>query len=443
MLATSREALGVDGEQVWPVPPLPVPEATMLFADRVRSTRPDLPGQPHPDPAVAEICRRLDGLPLAIELAAARVRAMSPAEVAARLGDIRLLVTGPRRADARHQSLTAAIEWSYHLLSEPEQQLFARMSVFAGGADLSAVHAVCAAPGGSQTDTLDLVTALLDKSLITVEDSRAGTRYRMLETLRAFGREQLAGDQVWGRRHAEYYVDLAERAARGVQGPDEEAWIDRSGPDYDNLRAAFERSITDRDTDLALRLVASLPEVTQIRIGYEAADWAERALTLAEQATGPGHPLFAAAVGAAARGAWNRGDFSRARALASRGDGRSLPTGTARTGHPTDVLADVALYEGDVETALQHYTAQVDLARRQDDPIRMVWTLYYLAICHAVHRRPELGRPAAEECFDVAERTANPTARSMARYALGLVLKKSDPARALDLFDRPPSLQPR
>jgi predicted ATPase/DNA-binding SARP family transcriptional activator len=432
VLATSREMLGVGGEQVWPVPPLPVGEATVLFVDRARSSRPDVLDAPRADGVVADICRRLDGLPLAIELAAARIRAMSPAEVADRLGDAHLLAGGPRHAQPRHQSLTAAIDWSYRLLSGPEQQMFVRLSVFAGGADMAAAHAVCAAPGTSESETLDLITALLDKSLVTAVGTAGGTRYQMLETLRAYGQEQLPRDGVLGRRHAEYYVELAERAARGVQGPDERSWIDRTRPDYANLRAAFERVLADRDPDLALRMVTSLPEVTQIRVGYEAAEWAESALDLA----GDQHPLFVAAVGAAARGAWARGDFARARALAGQAGGRAPAAGTARIGYPADVAADVALYEGDVDTALRHYTAQVGLARRDGDPIRLVWTLYYVAICHAARREPELGRPAAQECFDVAEPTANPTARSMARYALGLVLKKSDPGRALELFDR-------
>ena len=131
--------------------------------------------------------------------------------------------------------------------------------------------------------------------------------------------------------------------------------------------------------------------MTQIRVGYEAADWAETALDLA----GEQHPLFVAAVGAAARGAWNRGDFARARALAGRAAGRAPAGVTARTGYPADVAADVALYEGEVDTALAHYTAQVELARRDGNPIRLVWTLYYVAICYAVRREPELGRPAA------------------------------------------------
>ena len=140
-------------------------------------------------------------------------------------------------------------------------------------------------------------------------------------------------------------------------------------------------------------------------------------------------------MGAAARGAWNVGDFARARRLAARAAGQVPQRGTARTGYPGDVAADVALYEGDVDTALRHYASQVVLARRDDDPIRLVWTLYYVAICHAVSRVPQLGLTAAQECLRVADSTANPTAASMARYALGLVLKKADPARALVLFD--------
>jgi hypothetical protein len=152
------------------------------------------------------------------------------------------------------------------------------------------------------------------------------------------------------------------------------------------------------------------------------------------------HPLFVAGLGAAARGAWNVGDFTRARRLAARAGGRSPGPGAARTGHPADVAADVDLYEGHVDPPLRHYTAQVAVARCAGDPVRLVWTLYYVAICHAVRREPWLGLPAAEECLTVAEGTANPTARSMARYALGLVLKKTDPHRALALFDEAAAL---
>jgi predicted ATPase/DNA-binding SARP family transcriptional activator len=439
VLATSREPLGLDGEQLRPVDPLPAEEAGTLFVLRARDNQPDFrPGRDEA-PAVAEICRQLDGLPLAIELAAARIRGMSAAEIARRLDGGRLLSRGARTAPARQQSLAATIDWSYQLLSAAEQRLFTRLSTFAGGCDLVAAHGICADPGSTEDDTLDLLTRLVDKSMVTVDRGRDRSRYALLETLRARGRELLgeagAGAE-YADRHARYFGALAERAAAALHGPDELAWVERTLPDYDNLRAAFEIAAAERDADLALRLVTSLPELGYLRVGYESARWAERALEL----TGPDHPLFATAVGAAARGAWNRGEFARARELAARAGGRNPGRGTGRIAYPGDVLADVALYEQDAEAALAHYAAEAARARADADPIRLVWTLYYLAVCHAARRSPADGLPAARECLEVAEGTGNPTARSMARYALGLVLKKSEPDRALELFDEASAL---
>jgi predicted ATPase/DNA-binding SARP family transcriptional activator len=434
VLATSREALGIDGEQVWPVPPLSAGDASALFVHRARSTRPDYDPAREIGGAVAEICLRLDGLPLAIELAAARMRMMSATEVAQRLGDSQLLVGGPRAAQPRHQSLTAAIDWSYRLLTDPEQKLFAQMSVFAGGADLDGVCGVCAESETTGTGVLDLLTGLVDKSMVTAVPGRAGTRYRMLETLRAYARERLrerGDDLTIARRHATYITEQAERAARGVQGPDEQAWVERTLPDRDNLRVAFDQAFADRNGEVALRLVTSLAELMHLRVGYESAAWAEQALDIAPA----GHPLLPAAVGAAARGAWNRGDFTRARKLAARAGGGVPHRGSARIAYPADVVADIDLYEGDIGSALRHWEAEVAAARGNDDPIRLVWTLYYVAVCHAVHREPQFGVAAARESVQVANGTGNPTARSMARYALGLVGKKTDPDRALALFD--------
>jgi hypothetical protein len=247
--------------------------------------------------------------------------------------------------------------------------------------------------------------------------------------LRAYGRGRLGGDlDTVARAHARHYTELAEEAAHELQGPDEQAWVDRVLPDYDNLRAAFERASADRDTDLVLRLATSTGELTHLRVGYESVTWAERALALA----GPEHPLWPAAVGAAARGAWNRAEFGRARALAARAEGRAPLPRTSRTSYPDDVLADVRLYEDDVDPALAYWERE---SERAVDPIRLVWTLYYVAICHAVKRQPASGVAAARESLRVADDTANPTARSMARYALGLVTKKAEPDAALALFE--------
>ncbi|WP_234834677.1 BTAD domain-containing putative transcriptional regulator [Mycolicibacterium stellerae] len=434
VLATSREALGVEGERILPVPALPVEDATELFAERAKAGRPDFDLDREPVGAVAEICRRLDGLPLAIELAAARMRAMSSLDVARRLDRLRLLSGGARDALPRQQSLIATIDWSYRLLTEAEQAMFIRLSVFAGGFDLEAAHSVCGADGETDDDTLEVVTGLLDKSMVKMRTGPAGSRYFLLETLRAYGRDRLRESGIadeLASRHAGYYTDLAERAAIGMHGQEEGAWVQRMLPDYDNLRVAFEHVIADGDVGTALRLVSSLSEFVHLRIGYEASGWAERTVERAE----PDHPLYAATVGFAARGAWNKGQFERARRLARSAHGRVPGRGSGRVAYPGDVLADLALYEGDADAALTYYDAEMARARDDDDPIRLVWTLFYVAICHAALRVPEDGVAAAEEAVAVSDRTANPTARSMARYALGLVCKKSEPERALVLFD--------
>lgn len=434
VLATSREALGVAGERVLAVAPLDADDAAALFTDRARAGRPDFDPEREPVGAVAEICRQLDGLPLAIELAAARIRAMSSLDLARRLDGLRLLRGGARGAPPRQQSVTATIDWSYRLLAEPERAMFMRLSVFAGGFDVAAAHGVCGENGATEDDTLDVLTSLVDKSMVSVRGGAGATRYAILETLRAYGRERLAERSLCGdiaARHTAYFTTLAQRAAAGMHAADEQAWVERILPDYDNVRVAFEHATAAGDIDSALRLVTSLPEFVHLRIGFEASEWAERLLPLAD----PDHPLFAAAVGFAARGAWNRGDHARARALAAAAHGCAPARGTGRVAYPGDVLADVALYEGDPATALAHYGAEMERARRDDDPIRLVWTLFYVAICQAALRTPELGRDVAEEAVRVADATANPTARSMARYALGLVLKKADPGGALGLFD--------
>lgn len=434
LLVTSREALGVEGERIVFVPPLHLDDATELFVDRARAGRPDFDAASEPVGTVAEICRRLDGLPLAIELAAARMRAMSSLDVVRRLDRLRVLSGGIRSAHPRHHSLTATIDWSYRLLAEDEQTLFTRLSVFVGGFDLAAAHRVCAPDGATEDDTLELLSGLVDKSMVVARSGPEASRFAVLEMLRAFGRDKLRENgtgESGATRHSRYFTELAERAAAGMHTPDEGAWAVRILPDYDNLRAAFECAMADRDFDRALRLVTSLPEPVHLRISFEPGGWARRLLDHAPA----DHPLYAAAAGYAARAAWNQADHVAARALAARAGGRIPGRGTGRIAYPGDVLADVALYEGDADAAFRHYSAEVARARREGDPIRLVWTLFYVAICRAALRDPDSGLTAAEEARTVAETTANPTARSMADYALGLVLKKSQPDRALALFD--------
>jgi predicted ATPase/DNA-binding SARP family transcriptional activator len=435
VLATSRQPLGIDGERIVVIPPLPVSDASLLFADRARASRPDFNLGDQPAGAVAEICRRVDCLPLGIELAAARMRVMSTPDMVRRLDQMHLVRGGARGALPRQQSLTATIDWSYRLLTSTEQALFIRLCVFAGSFDLEAAHCVCAPDAASEAETLELLAGLVDKSMVVVRNVTDRTRYGVLETLRAFGRQRLheqGNHDAYTMRHAVYFCGLAKRAAVGLQGADEQDWVERMLPEYDNLRAAFEQAMANGDTDLALGLVTSLAELLGLRVGHELAAWAERVVAIADR----DHPLFAAAVGAAAGGAWIHGDFSKTRSLAALAEGLVPGRGSARSLYPGDVLLDAALFEGNVpDNALAYWDGEVARARENADPIRLVSAATMSATYRGFLVGREAALAAALQAVEVADKTGNPTARSMAYFTLGYLLKKSEPDRALVLFD--------
>ena len=243
VLATSREAIGVAGEVSWRVPSLSLDgEALELFADRARHARPDFVVGDDNAATVGEICVRLDGVPLAIELAAARVRALSLAEILDSLHDrFRLLTGGARTAVRRQQTLRASVDWSHALLTEPERALFRRLAAFRGGFDLDAAQAVAGGGDVERYQVLDQLTLLVDKSLVVADDSGRRTRYRLLETVRQYALEKLAesgeGDAVWSR-HRNHYTALAA-VLDAPAGSDYEQRVDQAETEFDNLRAAF------------------------------------------------------------------------------------------------------------------------------------------------------------------------------------------------------------
>jgi predicted ATPase/DNA-binding CsgD family transcriptional regulator len=256
IVATSREPLGVAGEVTWGVPPLVEADAVELFTDRARQALPLFTGD-RDRAAVLDICRRLDGLPLAIELAAARTRALSPTRIAAGLRDrLTVLSNGPRTAPRRQSTLEASFDWSYDLLTEPERALLRQLSVFAGGFDVEAALAVCPAA------SLELVAALADRSLIIVESrDRGEARYRLLETVRQFAAEYLdEADEVEAmrNRHRDYYTELAERAEPGLTTPDDARWQELLLSEQENLRAAMAWSRDRGEPGAVARLVAPL-----------------------------------------------------------------------------------------------------------------------------------------------------------------------------------------
>jgi predicted ATPase/class 3 adenylate cyclase len=262
LLTTSREPVGVAGEVSWRVPSLSLAdEAVELFVDRARRTKPEFRVSADNAETLTEICRRLDGLPLAIELAAARVRALSPTEILHSLHDqFRLLTGGARTAVRRQQTLRASVDWSHELLSEPEQVLFRRLAVFFGGFDLDAAQAVASRGPVERYQVLDQLTLLVDKSLVLAEDSRHGTRYRLLETVRQYAQEKLKesreGDEVRSR-HRDHYTAMAGLLDAPAGGQHERR-IEQAAAEIDNLRAAFAWSRENSDTDLALTLSSAL-----------------------------------------------------------------------------------------------------------------------------------------------------------------------------------------
>ncbi len=264
ILATSREALGIASETAWLVPPLATTDAVQLFAERARQTLPTFSVNESNRAPISEICRRLDGIPLAIELAAARVRVLTPEQIASRLGDaFRLLTAGSRTALPRHRTLRATMEWSFSLLKTREQALLNRLSVFAGSFTLESAEAVGAGEPLGVEDILDGVAALVDKSLIAMEPGEGVARYRLLETVRQYGAERLRETGESGAvelRFTEHYLSIVEAVAPLiVGGPIRPGLLERLSDEHDNIRAAAAWACDDGSrVELALRFVGGL-----------------------------------------------------------------------------------------------------------------------------------------------------------------------------------------
>ena len=325
ILATSRESLGIAGETTWRVPALSLPdlrnlpsieelahnEAVRLFVERAVTASPGFAATVQNAPAVAQICHRLEGIPLAIELAAAQLRVLSVPRIATRLDDGLRMLPGGRRTADRHQTLHAVMQWSYALLSEPERIMLRSLSVFAGSFTLEAVEVICAGDGIEKEAVLDLLTRLVDKSLVFVDQQNGESRYRLLDTVRRYSGEKLeeANEAKAVRsRHTDWYVALARRAAPMLQVSQE--WLDRLEAEHSNLRGVLDWCKQTQDWHEALRLSAPLRRFWLVR-GFwtEGRRWLEEALANVRDAP---LPLRAEALGAAASLAQHQADYDRA-----------------------------------------------------------------------------------------------------------------------------------
>jgi predicted ATPase/DNA-binding XRE family transcriptional regulator len=307
ILATSRESLRAPGEHIYRLPPLGVPPAELsrrigasnaasygaiaLFTDRARAVDHRFALTDENAPAVAALCRQLDGIPLAIELAAARVNHLSPKALARRLDDrFRILTGGERTALERQQTMRATIDWSYDLLSTSEQRVFERLSVFAGGSTIAEATAVCAAAEVVKDDTFDLLSSLVDKSLVTVDPEGSEPRYRLLESFRQYGREKLAARgerELIMHRHALAYLETAQRLERAFfDRPDNEVLFTLGREEQDNWRAALQWTLTHRGNVLmGQRLVGELSPLWQFYAPVEGRRWMNTALELVDEQT--------------------------------------------------------------------------------------------------------------------------------------------------------------
>jgi predicted ATPase len=451
VLATSREGLSVEGEQVWPLRPLPVPErgndlgaaAVRLFTDRAEAARPGFVLDIANAEAVTEVCRRLDGIPLAIELAAARVVAMSPAEIAGHLDErFRLLTGGRRTAVERHQTLRATVDWSYSLLRPTERQVFDRLGVFSGTFFAEAATSVTTSSGIDAWDVLDALRGLVAKSMVAADDGPGGvTRCFLLETLRQYARERLDESKqadTWRRRHAEHYGAFAEAAGPGLRSPDEVQWRRRVLEDLDNLRAAFTWSIDSDDPpdwQLGLRILEGLGYESVLNRASGIAAWAERArvLELADRGT-PSQRV--AVYGAAAWHAIMRGDCRRARQLAASGlEGGAVPDSPGIDEAYT-ALAYVAASEGRHEELDPIFTAEHhSLDEAGDRGVRRAVVYASQALFEMATGHFTEARSRAEQALGIARSVGNPSALAMALYAVAWATDTEDPDTARAAYE--------
>jgi predicted ATPase/class 3 adenylate cyclase/DNA-binding CsgD family transcriptional regulator len=397
VLVTSRAVLHMRAEQEFAVPPLALPdlkrlpdlvalsqyEAIALFVLRAQGVKPEFQMTNANAPAIAGICARLDGLPLAIELAAARIKLLPPQTLLARLGQrLQVLTSGAQDVPARQQTLRNTIAWSYNLLDAQEQRLFRRLSVFAGGCTLEAIESVCMTLDGNADQVLDAVASLIDKNLLQQREKEGGEpRLVMLETIREYGLECLAAsgetEAIW-QAYAEYYLVLAEKAELEFRHVQPRVWLELLGQEHENLRAALSWFVKWKEAEKALRLGAALMWFW-VACGYlsEGRQWVERALTESE-----GVVAFVRGKGLNAAGilACSQGDYLRAATLGEEsltlfrelGDQRGIALSL-------NVLGYVARMTGDYAAARSMCEESLAIFRQKEDKWSIAETLYFLA----------------------------------------------------------------
>jgi non-specific serine/threonine protein kinase len=458
VLVTSREVLAIAGEKTWRVPSLSMPppppppieadkldqyEAVGLFLERATAAKPDFAITRQNAAAVQEICERLDGIPLAIELAAARIRMLSVEQIARRLDDrFRLLTGGNRAALPRQQTMRALVDWSYELLLDAERVVFRRLSVFSGGWTLEAAEAVCASDDLDALDVLDLMMQLVDKSLVVAEEHDGQERYRMLETMRQYALERLAEagetEEVRGR-HFNLFMTMAERAT-----PEEydTQMLATLGQEYPNVRGALRWAIDHGDSEQALRLAGALWGFWSVRGFYtEGRAWLQEILT--QPAATPSTSARVRALQTASHLANCQGDYGAAAVLLEESRTISEELGD----HPAlaaslHLLGNIASVQGDLPRARALYEEARQLNRATRHPAAEILNLLQLAEV-AFHTGDRLeARSLCQDALKTSRDRGQQWAIARALHVLGrIALAEGDMATAASLHQESLGIQ--
>jgi predicted ATPase/DNA-binding CsgD family transcriptional regulator len=452
ILATSREPLGLAGERTWLVPPLSLPdprhppsiqelaryEAVRLFVERAKAVVQTFELTPKNAPALARLCRRLDGMPLAIELAAARTKVLSVEQIDARLDDaFRLLQGGSRTAVPRQQALRAAIDWSHDLLGQDERVLFRRLSVFAGGFILEAAEAVCVGESIEKDDVLDLLAYLVDKSLVLVAEQHGEARYRLLETVRQYGREKLeeSGEAEEVRhRHAALFLRLAEQAEPLLKGRQQVAWLDRLETEHDNLRAAMTWLLARGEVEGVVRFAWALWFFWYLR-GHQREGYRYTGEVLG-QGDGLSTEMRAKALCVRAIMSYGLGSFERTTQLfeesailfrqAADRSGVAIALGGVGVG---------TLLQGDMERAAAAFEEGLRLYREIGDKWGVSETLGYLGMIPLSRGDHAQATRHFEEALALSREIGNRHSGYVSSYNLALIARaQGDHARAVRLY---------
>jgi predicted ATPase/DNA-binding SARP family transcriptional activator len=441
VLATSRERLGVDGEHVWPVKPLaadgPGAPAVRLFLDRARAADPATRQQTGDTGTIAALCTGLDGLPLAIELAAARLPGTTVSELAENLDHRFGLLTAGHRADSRHHSLRAVVDWSYQQLTPAEQQLFGQLSVFHGWFDITAARAVTARKG-TGPDVAHLVLQLVDRSLITADRHSGATRYRLLQTLRSYGLERLENrgelNAAQGR-HARWSAELVTQAAHGMCGAGEAEWAAILDLHIGDLRAAHSW-LTGQDTGLSLRMTAELHWYALWRCQSEVFRWAD----VSAAAAGSSSPFYPDALASAAFGAVYRGDLQAADTAAQAALDAARGRAPISARRPLEALGDVAIFRGELKRAADLYRKAYDLSMQAGDYLDAAWDGASASVALAYGDHLSEATRRAGQAQAAAAASGAPSALALVSWAMGEITATTDPGQARQHLQRAAAL---